>query len=178
MSETIIELNGQRYKQLPSGWIDADTYLTPPLVIIQELNRRHIKPAQPSKSTEARRQSAGPARNHPGHSFKGLQLSDFQTNTDGTTWRRDTSLGGLLSQTFRDRTGRDFVQHAVSRRQQVLLGQPPRFDRHNTDRFNLRPAKFFFSLDDVHAYYGFYVEKPDYPNCWFVGVGIFQGRYW
>lgn len=39
------------------------------------------------------------------------------------------------------------------------IGEPPRFDKGNTDQFNLRKAKFRFSLDEIAAHYSFYIEK-------------------
>lgn len=159
-SDEIYEMNGRRYRRTTSGWIDADTYVKPSLVVSRELDLRYSKPTQRTAAARPTRSAGSPRSRRAGYAFTGLVASDFRTNTEGTTWRRATTLAGLLAQTLRDKTGRDFVHHSVYRRQQVLFGEPPRFDKDNSDKFNFQPAKFFIQLTDTEARYGFYIEKP------------------
>lgn len=164
MSEKVYELDGRRYRLLPSGWIDADTFIKPSLVITQELNLRFLQPTERPVSSSGPKTTAKRGGKRNGSTHAGLKLTDFRTNIEGTTWRRESTLAGFLAQTMRDKTGRGFVHHSVYRRQEVLFGEPPRFERHNTDKFNFRPAKFFILLNDIEARYGFYIEKPNHSR--------------
>ncbi len=158
----VLEHNGETYQRQGDSWINIKTSIKPPLVIIRELNLkwsampRSGSPA-PVKSTGAR------PKKHPGRDFMGLKEYDFSTDTTGTHWRREETLKGLLTHRLSTATGRNFESRAISYRPQVLIGEPPRFDKANVGGFNLRKAKFNFRLDEKKARYSLYIEKSDKP---------------
>jgi len=84
--------------------------------------------------------------------FSGLQESDFQHGTAGTSWRARTSLGGLLAQRLSSEAGRRFQSYAIYRRAEVHIAQPER--RHDESGLKLRDAKFVFQLDPEGARFG------------------------
>lgn len=93
----------------------------------------------------------------PTYDFNGLVESDFKTSPAGTHWRRQNSLGGLLAGHLSARSGRRFESHAVSRRSEVQVFEPHRF---NT-KTPLREAKFLVALNESSLLHGFYIEKND-----------------
>ncbi len=95
----------------------------------------------------------------PQFDFRGLSESDFKSSPAGTHWRSRSSLGGLLANHLSARSGRKFDSHAVSRRSEVQVYEPHRF---NT-KAPLREAKFLFALNEGGVLHGFYIEKNDGP---------------
>ncbi len=155
---TEIELNGTKYRLVGNEWLEAATYIKPPQVIIQELNRR--LPKRPTsevavKASKPRRANTG----RLGLEFEGLRDEDFKKDITGTNWRRRQSLGGLLAQHLSDKTGYSFNSWSVDRRASVHVVLPDRFD--NQDPYPY--AKFEFRLDENKAQYGLYIEKSDEP---------------
>ena len=92
--------------------------------------------------------------------FAGLQESDFQLGTTGTSWRSREHLGGLLAQELSAEARRKFQSFSVYRRSQVHVVQP---ERHRDGKAAWRDAKFIFMLDTERAYYGLYIEKNNGP---------------
>ncbi|MEZ4519875.1 MAG: hypothetical protein R3C44_24605 [Chloroflexota bacterium] len=163
MNSDTYTYNGETYRRQGDEWINAATWLKPPLVIARELDRQFGRPANPTTNTPSVKRATPRAPGKPGRDFTGLAETDFSGNIAGTSWRKKTSLGGMLAQRLADITGRPFLSNVVSRRTMVLIGQPPRFDSNNVDKINLRKAKFYFRLNETGANYGFYIEKEDKP---------------
>lgn len=91
--------------------------------------------------------------------FHGLVESEFKASPAGTHWRGRNNLGGLLASHLAARSGRKFESHAVSRRCEVQIYEPHRFNTQTP----LREAKFLFALDENGAHHGFYIEKNNGP---------------
>jgi hypothetical protein len=112
-----------------------------------------------------RRGRAGPAFRpiktitKPLFDFRGLADSDFKSSPAGTHWRSRGSLGGLLANQLSTRSGRKFESHAVSRRCEVQIHDPQRFNHPEP----LREAKFRFAVNESGVLHGFYIEKNDGP---------------
>ena len=104
------------------------------------------------------------AQRRSGFEFQGLQEQDFQKGVASTSWRRRSSLGGLLAQRMSDIVGKNFESYAIYRRAEVHIVQ---LHRYNTD-IRWREPKFVFDLDYERARYGFYIEKNEGPmdNSW------------
>ena len=108
---------------------------------------------QPAPARHAPRSTQGGAQ------FHGLQESDFQRGTAGTSWRARENLGGLLAQAMSDATRSLFQSYAIYRQAEVHIVQPAHYVVEGRRR--LREAKFIFRLDAQRASYGFYIEKND-----------------
>lgn len=100
---------------------------------------------------------SAPGRPKPASEFDGLVENDFSDTPTGTYWRRRSSLGGLLASHLSARSGRAFESHAVSRRCEVYVYEPHRF---NTET-PVREAKFRFAVNPSGVLHGFYIEKSD-----------------
>jgi len=105
------------------------------------------------------RSSHPPTPGQRGLRFQGLQEHDFQKGVTGTSWRRRTTLGGLLAQRMSDATGDFFQSYAIYRRAEVHIANPT----HYGTETRLREPKFVFGLDAQRARYGFYIEKNNGP---------------
>jgi hypothetical protein len=112
-----------------------------------------------------RRSRSGPAPRpirqitKPAFDFQGLAESDFRVTPTGTNWRRQSGLGGLLASQLSALSGRKFESQAVSRRCEVYVYEPHRFNI----KTPLRKAKFRFAVDESGVRHGFYIEKNDGP---------------
>ena len=157
-----VKLDGKEYVYDNGRWYDAETFLTPPQMIIRRLERRrsavvHPEP-QPVQTTKSKPK---PPRTEPpsswGRSFDGLDPGDFKRGVSGTTWRRKGELAGLLATILSDATSHFFTSYAVPRRPQVFLY----VTQHMDEDEKARSAKFYFQLDEEKAHYGFLIEKSD-----------------
>jgi hypothetical protein len=157
----VVEYNGEKYERSGSTWINARTRVKPPLTVISTLEQRYGSIFTPSKSGASVKISGASPKPHPGRDFTGLKEHDFSSDVTGTTWRRATTLKGLLAHRLSTTTSRNFETYS-GRGARVYIGQPPRFDKGNPDQFNLPRAKFRFSLDESAAYYSFYIERPNH----------------
>lgn len=95
----------------------------------------------------------------PAFDFQGLAETDFKTTPTGTNWRRQNSLGGLLAGQLSAHSGRTFASQAVSRRCEVYVYEPHRFNPQEPRR----EAKFRFAVHESGVLHGFYIEKNDGP---------------
>ena len=157
-----VTLDGKEYVYDSGRWYNAETFLTPPQMIIRRLERRRaavVRPEpQPMQTTKPK---AKPKRTEPaarwGRDFGGLEASDFKSGVADTTWRRKGELAGLLASLLSGATGHFFTSYAVPRRPQVFLYVA----EHTDEDERQRSAKFYLQLDEEKADYGFLVEKSD-----------------
>ena len=116
------------------------------------------------KQEEKRQRAAEDARHQQGYGrdFTGLYVSDFKTNTEGTTWRSRAGLAGQVSRLLSAGTPYTFVSWAI-------YGWPVAFLTHLEDyaiaafELGVRKAKFTIEVDEANAYYGLYVERNAGP---------------
>lgn len=155
-----VNFKGVIYRKQGDSWVNVKTYVKPPLVISQELDRLFKSSKASTKINPTTITGARPKK-HKGRDFIGLKLHDFSTDTTGTHWRQETTLKGLLTHQLSHKTGRNFESRSINYRPQLLIGEPPRFDKGNLDGFNFKKAKFNFRLNEDEARYGFYIEKSD-----------------
>jgi hypothetical protein len=161
MNSQSVEYNGETYIRQGDGWLDSRR-LKPPLTTSRELDRLYGAGSPQQIAFGTAKKSGVRKIGRLGKDFTGLKDSDFKDNVDGTTWRRRENLGGLLAERLSQKTGRGFSSHAVYRRPQVLLGEPPRFNAKDDKKINFKKAKFNFRLNESEARYSFYIEKPNY----------------
>lgn len=157
-----VELDGREYVYDNGRWYDAETFLTPPQMIIRRLERRRAAVVRPEpQPVQATKPKPKPPRTEPparwGRGFDGLEASDFKRGVSGTTWRRKSTLAGLLASDLSGASGHFFTSHAVYRRPQIFLYVAEQMDEDQRQR----SAKFYFQLDEEKAHYGFLIEKSD-----------------
>lgn len=101
-----------------------------------------VKHSQPATSTTATR-------------FNGFTADDFGT-LEGSKWRSQKALGGVLSQHLRTQTGQPFKSWAVRRRLELHLAREDKYD------FNRPlPCAKLFVYSHHNLAFGFYIETPD-----------------
>lgn len=157
-----VTLDGKEYVYDNGRWYNAETFLTPPQMIVRRLERRRAAVVRPDpQPVQATKPKPKPPRTEPparwGRSFDGLEASDFKRGVSGTTWRRKSTLAGLLASNLSDASGHFFTSHAVYRRPQIFLYVAEHADEDQRQR----SAKFYFQLDEEKAHYGFLIEKSD-----------------
>lgn len=155
-----VKLDGREYVYDNGRWYDAETFLTPPQMIIRRLERRRsavVRPKpQPVTPPKPKRQRTEPPSSW-GRNFAGLEAGDFKRGVSGTTWRRKGELAGLLASLLSDASSHFFTSYAVPRRPQVFIYVA----EHMEEDRRQRSAKFYFQLDEEKAHYGFRIEKSD-----------------
>lgn len=157
-----VKLDGKEYVYDSGRWYDAETFLTPPQMIIRRLERRRSAVVRPKpQSVQTKKPKPKPRRTEPssswGRNFAGLEAGDFKRSVSGTTWRRKGELAGLLARRLSDASSHFFTSYAVPRRPQIFLYVPKHMDEDERQR----SAKFYFQLDEEKVRYGFLVEKSD-----------------
>jgi len=155
-----VKLDGREYVYDNGRWYDAETFLTPPQMIIRRLERRRSAVVRPKPQPVAPPKPK-PKRTEPparwGRDFSGLEPSDFKKGITDTSWRRKGTLAGLLARRLSDASGHFFTSYAVYRRPQIFIFVAEHMD----DDQRQRSAKFYFRLDEEKADYGFLIEKSD-----------------
>ena len=156
-----VELDGKEYVYDHGRWYDAETFLTPPQMIVRRLERKRQavvrpdpQPVQPPKPKKPKRTEPPPRW---GRNFSGLEASDFKRGITDTSWRRKGTLAGLLARRLSDASGHFFTSYAVYRRPQIFIYVADHMDEDDRQR----SAKFYFQLDEEKAHYGFRIEKSD-----------------
>lgn len=156
-----VELDGKEYVYDNGRWYDAETFLTPPQMIVRRLERQRAAVVRPDPQPVAPPKPKKPKRTEPpprwGRSFSGLEASEFKRSVTDTTWRRKSTLAGLLASNLSDASGHFFTSYAVYRRPQIFLYVA----EHADEEERQRSAKFYFRLDEEKAEYGLYIEKSD-----------------
>jgi hypothetical protein len=94
-----------------------------------------------------------------GRNFRGLKDHDFQKGVKGTSWRRKTTLAGLLARMISNATGEDYEHYPVYGQPEVHIALPERYDKD----IRTREAKFTFDLDPERVRFGFNIVKKDGP---------------
>lgn len=122
-------------------------------------DEQRIAARKSAKKKSARRRGGGRSRASFGRDFHGLGDTDFRRDVTGTSWRRRTELAGALALRLSEISGHIFESHAVYRRAEVYIVQPEYWHPKQSQK----AAKFFFSLTEDGAHYGFIVEKSDEP---------------
>jgi len=124
-------------------------------------NMEAERDARPAAAAERVRSKGHRASGRKPTHFEGLCEQDFQRGVAGTSWRRRSSLGGLLAEELSLAAGAVFQSYAIYRRAEVHIARPEHYDK--SDRRGWRAAKFLFRLDPEQAFYGFYIEKNNGP---------------
>ncbi|NLS78422.1 MAG: hypothetical protein GXY76_14280 [Chloroflexi bacterium] len=117
---------------------------------------------------------AGYDRDARGSDFRGLLEADFKKGVADTSWRRRSSLGGLLAQLMSKAADRLFESYAIYRRAELHVAQPVHYREPptnkevgvtgaKTEKARKRKAKFLFQLDSEGATFGFYIERNRGP---------------
>jgi hypothetical protein len=94
-----------------------------------------------------------------GFDFQGLAEHDFQAGVGGTSWRARANFGGRLAERLTDTTPYFFQSYAIYRQAVIHVAQP----EHYSAKTKWQEAKYYFSLDEENARFGFYIEKNDGP---------------
>lgn len=124
-------------------------------------NMQAERDARRAAATVRVRSMGHSAPGREGAHFEGLREHDFQRAVAGTSWRRRSSLGGLLAAELSQAARASFRSYPIFRRAEVHIARPEHYDR--GDRRGLWAAKFVFQLDPEQAFYGFYIEKNAGP---------------
>lgn len=125
--------------------------------------QRHIWHAiQDEIQKEQEEQQAIYDKARRGIQFNGFGEGDFTGDVEGTSWRSQHSLGGLLALQLSEKHGRDFTSYSVYGRPQVFV-YPVGLVQEQTYSEMAPVPKLYVTASHTAVTWGLYIEKRDAP---------------